>query len=142
MANTVDESDNKTSIRVDPNSKLVDIHIDANLHETPLMTLKNYTHEDTSKRHKIGSQVDRGPCLNTFETGFFADVIRRTNRDNEGYSKKKAIDEVQEIKPDLFRKAEAKAFTRHVLDNHANVLEKIPVKVQATTTKQSATTVK
>jgi len=56
------------------------------------------------------------------ETGFCSNVRRRADRSNEVYSRKKAIDVVQEMNQELSRKAALKAFTRHMFGKHDDVL--------------------
>ena len=103
-------------------------------------TLVHYTNNDKGKRRVIGSASGRAKTLTPGESLFVADVVRRADRGNNGKSKLKIIDVIQELKPNLNQRQARDAYDRVVKKEHGQVLTGI-IKAQPTTTARSAVTV-
>ena len=124
--------ENGESIALKPFSVIVRI---------PYRTLANYTNKDPKKRHKLGKASGPPRILDTSNTKFLTDVLRRADRGNEGMSRAEAITTMQELLP-VSRKTGSKLLTKYVLRGTENkgVLKSNLVVAQPTTTKRSAIT--
>jgi hypothetical protein len=111
----------------------------ATMVDIPKGTLGPYVTSTNGKARVLGSQVGTRPHLNNEEKQFVVDNIRRADRGNDGMSKKRIVDMVQDIKPDLSR-TQAEAALKSVREEHKGELTAV-VKAQATTTKRTAITV-
>ena len=105
----------------------------------PKGTLAPYVTSNTGKARALGGSVGQRPHLTEKESRFVADNIRRADRANDGLSKQKCVDLVQEVKPEL-RRSQCEQALATVRACHRAELTGI-VKAQATTTKRSAITV-
>ena len=74
-------------------------------------TLRHYTHEDKSKRRVIGNAAGRKAILSEEDGQFVADVVRRADRGNDGKSKLKILDIIQDLNPSLTQKQARNAYT-------------------------------
>lgn len=111
----------------------------ATMVDIPKGTLGPYVTSTNGKARVLGSQVGTRPHLNNEEKQFVVDNIRRADRGNDGMSKKRIVDMVQDIKPDLSR-TQAEASLKSVREEHKGELTAV-AKAQATTTKRTAITV-
>ena len=111
----------------------------AALVEIPKGTLANYVTSTQGMARSLGASSGQQPHLSNDDRLFVAENLRRADRGNDGMTKQKAMDIVQDIKPTLSR-SQAENALRSVRHEHAPDLTGI-VKAQATTTKRSAITV-
>ena len=124
---------NGESVQLKPYSVIVGI---------PYRTLVSYTKEDPSKRRQLGAATGPSPILDTSDTKFMSDVLRRADRGNEGMSRAEAINTIQELVPGVSKQTGSRLLTNHILRNVDNkgLLKSNLVVAQATTTKRSAIT--
>jgi hypothetical protein len=141
LTQAVHDWDKVTGNRLDSNGEAVGIDMFASIVGIPRKTLEKYVHEDRNKRRKLGFFVGRAPALNEKDSNFAADVLCRADRGNEGYTRKEAVDMIQDLKPRMNRKQASRSLTMHVIHSHPDVLKQKVVKAQSTTTKQTAITV-
>ena len=106
----------------------------------PYDTIQGYVCKDIGKRKQLGAHVGQPSLFSESQKQFAVDVVRRHDRGNDGLDKRKIVDLMHDLKPDLKRRSVEQAFDRDVRPKHAHQLTGI-VKANPTTTKRTAITV-
>jgi hypothetical protein len=106
----------------------------------PYPTLQAYCCTDVGKRKVLGTSVGKKPLFNDDEQEFVIDVIRRHDRGNDGLNKRRCVDKLHDLRPELQRKSVENAFDRTVRPHNKEVLTGI-IKANHTTVKRTAITV-
>lgn len=120
----------------DDNGEMIDNwRVFANKVDIPADTFYKYIKPNNPRQVGDGSRGKKR-LMTTDEIKFTGCILARQDRVNDGLSTKEALDLVQEMIPDITRKAARNAMYRNILPlNHAlGVLKRTTQKVQATTT--------
>ena len=140
LTKAVHDWDNKTGAHLEDDPDNVSLLRYAKLVDIPYNTLFAYAKMDTSSRKQLGISAGKQPLFNKEDQQFAVDVVRRHDRGNDGLCKRRAIDVLHDMKPDVKRSAVRNSFDRTIRPHHADVLTGI-VKANPTTVKRTAITV-
>ena len=128
---------NKTGYVFDDNGEAIDSwKVYANKVGIPHNTFFKYIHPDLGKRRTLGDgSRGKKKLLSDSDVKLAGAVFARADRGNDGMSRKEATDMIQDLNPDISRKAAARQLSRVVLPRNAavGILKKSTQKVQATT---------
>ena len=87
----------------------------------PYGKLQNYINDDISKRYKLGVSFGRKNHLETGDDRFFASVLIRSDRRNNGMDIKDAIDLITDVVPTLSVKQATNVLYRTFKNKNAGI---------------------